>query len=64
MRTSVKDDENFIKELIPSSLLEDAINFITSNFGAEEVYGKEALIEWAKKTGIYLRSSGDKISKT
>ncbi len=54
MRTSVRDDENFIKELIPSSLLEDAITFITNNYSAEELYGIEVMQEWAEENGYIL----------
>lgn len=47
MRTSCKQDSDFIKEIIPASFLEDAIEFIKNNFDAEELYGVEYLNEWA-----------------
>ena len=54
MRTSCKQDSDFIKEIIPTSLLEDAIEFIKNNFDAEELYGVEYLNEWALDNG-YVR---------
>ena len=48
MRTSVKQDQDFISGVLPSSLLEDSIDYITANFEAEEVYGLDYMIEWAK----------------
>lgn len=48
MRTSSTQDNNFIKEVISSCLLEDAIAWITNEFSAEELYGKEVLEEWAE----------------
>ena len=51
MRTSCKQDSEFIRDIIPASLLEDAIEFIKSNFDAEELYGVEYLSEWALDNG-------------
>jgi len=51
MRTSVKDDTGFIKEIIPSSLLEDAISFITNTYSAEELYGMGYMRLWAEENG-------------
>lgn len=51
MRTSARDDENFIKEIIPSSLLEDAISFIINTYSAEELYGMEYMRIWAEENG-------------
>lgn len=48
MRTSVQQDRDFISGVISSSLLEDSIEYITKNFEAEEVYGLDYMIEWAK----------------
>jgi putative NIF3 family GTP cyclohydrolase 1 type 2 len=48
MRTSVQQDKDFISGVVPSSLLEDSIDYITANFEAEEVYGLDYMIEWAK----------------
>lgn len=51
MITSVIDDKNFIKEIIPSNLLEDAISFITNTYSAEELYGIEYMKIWAEENG-------------
>lgn len=51
MRTTSKQDDDFIKELIPKSLLEDAIEFIKSTFEAEEIYGVEYMRLWAEENG-------------
>ena len=50
-RTSVSDDREFIQEVISSSLLEDAINFIKAKYTAEDIFGEEALKEWAEDNG-------------
>jgi len=55
MRTSASDDKQFISEVIPSSLLEDSIAFIKNKYSAEEIFGKEALEEWADDNG-YVKS--------
>ena len=47
MRTSSQQDKDFIANLISSTLLEEAIAYIKENFDAEEIYGKEALHDWA-----------------
>lgn len=51
MRTSVKQDQDFIKEIIDSSALETAIEFIKNNFSAEEIYGMEHMRLWAEENG-------------
>jgi hypothetical protein len=51
MRTSAKDDTDFIKEILPSSLLEDAISFITNTYSAEELYGVKYMRIWAEENG-------------
>lgn len=51
MRTTILDDKQFISEVIPSSLLEDSINFIKNKYSAEEIFGEEAMVEWAEDNG-------------
>lgn len=48
MRTSTQQDRDFISGVISSSLLEDSMDYITANFEAEEVYGLDYMIDWAK----------------
>lgn len=45
--TSSKQDEEFLKEAIGTDALERAIDFIKSNFTAEELYGEKELLDWA-----------------
>jgi hypothetical protein len=49
MRTSVNQDRDFINSVISSSLLEEAVDYIKNNFSMEDIYGIEALEEWAKE---------------
>lgn len=51
MRTTASDDKQFISEVIPSSLLEDSIEFIKNKYSAEEIFGRDSLIEWAEENG-------------
>jgi len=51
MKTSTSEDREFISEVISSSLLEDSIAFIINKYSAEELFGKEVLIEWAEENG-------------
>lgn len=48
IRTSVRQDNDFIKELIPSSLLEQAIEFIAYNFEPEDIFGNDKMNEWGE----------------
>jgi hypothetical protein len=58
IRTSVRQDDDFIKELIPSSLLEQAIEFIADNFEPEDIFGNDKMNEWgetwAEDNGYYV----------
>lgn len=49
MRTSVTQDRDFINSVIPSNLLEEAVDYIRYNFSMEDIYGIEALEKWAKE---------------
>lgn len=51
MRTPSKQDSKFIREIIPQGLLKDAIEFIKSNFEAEDLYGVDLMNEWALDNG-------------
>lgn len=48
IRTSVRQDNDFIKELIPSTLLEQAMQFIVDNFEPEDIFGNDMMHEWGK----------------
>ncbi len=51
-KTSGKEDEDFIKEIISSTLLESAGEYISENFPPEDVYSEEQLCEWALANGF------------
>lgn len=42
------DNALFIKDLMPSNLLEDAINWIGANLQPTDVFDKKILKEWAQ----------------
>jgi hypothetical protein len=52
MRTTVSDDKAFIEHIIDNTILESAIDFIKDRFGVGEIYGSEALEEWALENGF------------
>jgi len=54
MKTSYNQDRDFIKEIIPSDLLEQSIQYIVNNFQPEEIYGDDKMHEWAKDNGYIL----------
>ena len=47
MATSVQQDKNFRDTLIPSNILEDAIQWIQDNMEPEDVFTKDQLNDWA-----------------
>jgi len=54
MATTVKQDEDFISEMIPSTLLEKAIEWIQGNMSPEEVFETNDLVIWAFDKGFTL----------
>ena len=57
--TSYSEDQDFIKSIISSSLLEDSISFITSQFEVDELYETETLEQWAIYNGFVKESDMD-----
>jgi hypothetical protein len=51
-RTTAKEDEDFIKELISSTLLESAGQYIAENFLPDDVFSEDQLREWATENGF------------
>ena len=47
MRTTTRQDRDFLDSVIGLNLLEEALDFIRDNFSAEEVYGKDVMKDWA-----------------
>ena len=44
--TSHHQDRAFLNELIPSDLLEQAMQFIVNNFEPEDIFGNDRMHEW------------------
>jgi hypothetical protein len=51
MATTSKQDQNFVDEVIGSSLLEKAIEWIRENMEPEDVFDAKVLQEWAENAG-------------
>jgi len=49
IRTSHHQDKAFLNELIPSDLLEQAMQFIVDNFEPEDLFGNDRMHEWGKQ---------------
>ena len=49
--TSSKQDSDFIDGVIPSNLLEEAIDWIGANMSPEEVFAGSKLEQWAEEAG-------------
>jgi hypothetical protein len=52
MGTSAKQDRKFIDEIISTSLLEDAISWISKELSPEDVFKKDELVAWAEDNGF------------
>jgi hypothetical protein len=51
MATTSKQDKDFVDEVIGSSLLEKAIEWIRENMEPEDVFDAKVLQEWAENAG-------------
>ena len=51
IQTSIQQESAFVAAVIPKDLLESAIGFIASNMTPIEVFGEEALENWASESG-------------
>ncbi len=49
--TTAQQDREFIEDLIPSALLEEAIEWIGSNLNPADVFETKDLEEWAENNG-------------
>jgi hypothetical protein len=54
MRTTAKQDADFISHMVPNDFLEICADYIASEFSPEDVFGADALHEWAQENG-YIR---------
>jgi hypothetical protein len=48
---TTRQQQEFIRSITAASLLEDAIEWIKSHLNPEEVFGEQALAEWAEENG-------------
>lgn len=55
MTTTSLQDKDFIATVIPSLLLETAIDWISSNLAPEDVFSEDDLDTWAVDSG-YVKS--------
>ena len=51
IRTSTRQDSNFISEMFSSTLLEQAMQFIAENFKPEDIFEEDEMKEWANENG-------------
>jgi hypothetical protein len=56
-KTTSKEDEDFIKEMLSSTLLELAGEYIAENFPPEDVYTENQLRDWALDNGFVEREN-------
>ena len=51
IRTSARQDSNFINEMFSSTLLEQAMQFIADNFEPEDIFEEDVMKQWAEDNG-------------
>ena len=49
---NIKQDEDFVHEMIPYNMLEMAIGWIAYNLNPEDVFKEEDLEKWALENGF------------
>lgn len=47
--TTVQQDAQFIRDVIPTSLLEDALGWVVINLNPEDVYDHDDLVEYCRE---------------
>ena len=55
---SHKENKDFVSNLLPNYLLDDAIEWIKTNLEPEDVFSEERLSSWAIDMG-YIKSDDD-----
>jgi len=56
MATSSQQDQSFLRDVISSTLLEDAIAWIASNMNPADVFSESDLRDWATENGFVEES--------
>jgi len=51
IRTSARQDSNFINEMFSTTLLEQAMQFIADNFEPEDIFEEDVMGQWAEDNG-------------
>jgi hypothetical protein len=51
MATTVSQDNNFLKAILPSDLLESSIDWISKNMEPSDVFSENELEAWAEANG-------------
>lgn len=51
IRTSARQDSNFINEMFSTTLLEQAMQFIADNFEPEDIFEEDVMKQWAEDNG-------------
>jgi hypothetical protein len=51
IRTSARQDSNFINEMFSTTLLEQAMQFIVDNFEPEDIFEEDVMGQWAEDNG-------------
>ena len=49
--STARQDDSFLKEVIPNGILEDAIRWINENLHPLDVFDRNTLIGWAEDEG-------------
>ena len=52
MATSAKQDNDFMKSVMPNDFLEECIDWISSNMNPEDVFKEKDLEYWATRNGF------------
>lgn len=55
MATTLRQDQDFLAHVIPSALLESAIEWIAKNMSPDDVFSERALEEWAEANGFVVK---------
>ncbi len=53
--TTTRQDKEFLEDVISSTLLESAIDWITGNMAPDEVFHVSDLKTWAEENGYQLK---------
>lgn len=55
MKYTQQKQDDFIRNVLPQSFLEDCIDWVVSTFHVEDVYPEDELHAWAKENGYIIK---------